>query len=59
MMHFRLPETHPFTLDTGFQLGAPGSACLKPQNAPAAASFCPLKRSFFSIPGVQLIQSGE
>ena len=55
MKQFCLPETHRFTLDVGFQPGAPGSACLKPQNGPTAASFCLLKRSFFSIPGVQLI----
>lgn len=59
MKHFCLAEIHCFALDAGFQPGAPGSACLKPQNGPTAASFCALKRSFFSLPGVQLIQSGE
>jgi len=59
MKHFCLLEIHRFALDTGFQPGAPGSACLKPQNAPAETSFYPLKRSAFSIPGVKLIRSGE
>jgi len=59
MKHFCLLGIHRFALDAGFQPGAPDSACLKPQNASAVASFCPLQRSFFSIPGVQLIQSGE
>ena len=59
MKQFCLLEIHRFALDTGFQPGAPDSACLKPQNAPAMASFCPLQWPFFSIPGVQLFQSGE
>jgi hypothetical protein len=56
MNHFCLLETHHFTLDASFQPGAPGSACAKPQKAPAAAGFRPLMRSIFGNPGVQLIQ---
>jgi len=41
MKRFCSPETHRFALDAGFQTGDPGSPCLKPQSAPAAASFCP------------------
>jgi hypothetical protein len=46
-------------MNVSFQPGALGSACLKPKNASATASFYHLKRSFFSTPGVKLIQSGE
>lgn len=59
MKHFGLTESHRVALDAGFQPDAPGSTCLSPQNAPAATSFYPLKRSAFGISGVKLIRSGE